>query len=62
MENKEIKNIEELEQMLHEAKKGIAKVDKTYVNYSEQGHLFQYNINFKTFLEDIQYILGNNNE
>jgi len=49
--------IEELEQQLHDARKGIAKVDKTYVNYKEKGHLFQYKIDYQKFLEDIQYIL-----
>jgi hypothetical protein len=58
LENTKINSLEELEQMLHDAKKGIAKVDKTYVNYKEQGHLFPYDINFKEFLENIQYILG----
>jgi hypothetical protein len=55
---KEVDNLEELEQMLKDATKGIAKVDKTYVNYKEKGHLFQYNINFKEFLENINYILS----
>ena len=50
-------NIKELEQMLKDAEKGIAKVDKTYVNYDIKGHLFQYDIDFKRFLKDINYIL-----
>jgi hypothetical protein len=56
-ESKTVNNLEELEQMLKDATKGIAKIDKEYVNYSEKGHLFQYNINFKNFLENINYIL-----
>jgi len=57
-ESKKIDNLEELEEMLKEATKGIARVDKAYVNYEEKGHLFSYNINFKQFLEDINYILS----
>jgi len=57
-EAKKVDNLEELEEMLKDASKGIAKVDKTYVNYEEKGHLFYYNINFKEFLENINYILS----
>jgi hypothetical protein len=58
MENNKINSIEELEKMLLDASKGIARVDKTYVDYKEQGHLFHYKIDYKEFLEDINYILG----
>jgi hypothetical protein len=56
-EPKKVDNLEELEQMLQDAKKGIAKVDKVYVNYKEKGHLFPYKIDFIQFLEEINYIL-----
>jgi hypothetical protein len=49
--------IDELEEMLKEAKKGIAKVDKTYVNYDEKGHLFDYQIDYQKFLSNISQIL-----
>jgi hypothetical protein len=50
-------DLKELEQMLHDATKGIAKVDKTYVNYDIKGQLFNYDIDFGRFLSDINYIL-----
>jgi hypothetical protein len=59
-EAKTVENLEELEEMLKDASKGIAKVDKTYVDYEGKGHLFQYDINFKEFLENINYILSKN--
>jgi len=49
--------IDELEDMLQEAKKGRAKVDKQYVDYKDKGQLFEYKIDFNEFLEDIDYIL-----
>jgi len=49
--------IDELEIQLKDAKKGIAKVDKKYVNYKENGHLFEYDIDFGRFLDDINFIL-----
>ena len=49
--------LEKLEQMLKEAQKGLAKVDKKYVQYENPGHLFNYKINFQKFLENIYYIL-----
>jgi hypothetical protein len=58
IENTKINTVEELEQMLKEAKKGIARVDKTYVQYENPGHLFSYNIDFEEFLENIDYILS----
>jgi hypothetical protein len=51
-------DINSLEEMLKDAKKGIAKVHKKYVNYDEKGHLFSYNIDFKRFLENITYIIN----
>jgi len=50
-------DLKELEQMLHDATKGIAKVDKTYVNYDIKGQLFKYDIDFTRFLNDVNYIL-----
>ena len=50
-------DIKELEKMIKESEKGIAKVDKTYVKYDTKGHLFQYDIDFSRFLNDINYIL-----
>jgi len=52
--NKEI-SIQDLEQQLEDAKTSL--VDRKYVNYDEQGHLFQYDIDFNRFLNDIQVIL-----
>ena len=49
--------LEELEVQLKDAKKGIARIDKKYVNYESPGHLFEYDINFERFLDDINYIL-----
>ena len=48
--------IDELEDMLQDAKKGRAKVDKQYVEYKDKGHLFNYLIDFNEFLEDIDFI------
>jgi len=56
--SKNTNNINDLEEMLKEAKKGIAKIDKNYVGYEEKGHLFSYQINFQEFLENIEYILS----
>ena len=50
-------NLEELEIQLKDASKGIAKVDKKYVDYDTKGHLFDYNLDFPRFYEDIGYIL-----
>jgi len=53
-----VKNdIIELEKMLSDAKKGIAKVDKHYVQYDTKGHLFDYNLDYNKFLSNIEYIL-----
>jgi hypothetical protein len=54
---KKVDNLEELEEMLKDASKGIAKVDKTYVNYDEKGHLFDYQIDYQKFLSNISQIL-----
>jgi hypothetical protein len=50
-------NLTDLEKALKEAKKGIAKVDKIYVNYNEKGHLFDYNLDYNQFLSDISNLL-----
>lgn len=48
-------SIKDLEKQLEEARKAL--VDKNYKDYKAEGHLFEYNINFNQFLEDISYIL-----
>jgi len=48
-------SIEELEKQLDEAKKAL--VDKKYQGYKNEAHLFDYDIDFSRFLEDISYIL-----
>jgi len=50
-------NLEDLEVMLQEANKGMAKVDKKYTDYKNPGHLFEYDIDFNKFLKNIQHIL-----
>ena len=58
-ENKENKDdLKKLEEMLKDAKKGIAKVDKKYVNYDTKGHLFNYDIDFNRCLDDIHHLLN----
>lgn len=49
-------DITDLEEMLQEARKGRAKIDKQYVDYDDKGQLFEYNIDFTEFLEDIDHI------
>ena len=49
-------DINDLEVMLQEAKKGRAKVDKQYVEYEDKGQLFEYDINFSVFLEDVDFL------
>jgi len=48
--------ITELEAQLEDAKKAL--VDRKYVKYENQGHLFLYDIDFSRFLEDIGHILN----
>ena len=55
-------DINDLEEMLHEARKGRAKIDKQYVDYEEQGHLFEYKIDFNQFLEDVDFMLKAQNK
>ena len=47
-------SIQELEVQLEDAKKAL--VDRKYVKYENQGHLFDYKIDFTQFLEDISDI------
>jgi len=49
-------SIVELEAQLEEAKKSL--VDKKYVGYENNNHLFDYDIDFSRFLEDISHILN----
>ena len=51
-------DINDLEQQLLEAKKGIAKVDKKYVDYEDSNHLFDYDIDFGRFIEDVAHIMN----
>lgn len=55
-------DINDLETMLQEARKGRAKIDKQYVDFDEKGHLFEYNIDFNQFLDDINYIFKKHKE
>ena len=55
-------DINDLEAMLQEARKGRAKIDKQYVDFDKKGHLFDYNINFNQFLDDINYIFKKHKE
>lgn len=57
MSEKQPISVKELEQMLEENSKLLAKIDKEYVGYEEKGHLFEYNINFETFLNDIAHVI-----
>lgn len=50
-------DINDLESQLKEARKGVAKVDKKYVDYDSNGHLFEYDISFDRFLSDVDHIL-----
>lgn len=50
--------LEELKVQLEEAKKGKAKVDKEYVEYKNDAHLFDYKIDFAQFMDDIVYIIN----
>ena len=54
--NTEKININDLETMLQEARKGRAKIDKQYVDYEDKGQLFDYKIDFTQFLEDIDHM------
>ena len=56
MEKKPI-SVKELESMLEENSKLIAKIDKEYVNYEQKGHLFDYSIDFEAFLRDISHVI-----
>ena len=49
--------VDELTIQIEEAKKGTARVDSKYVNYEEKGHVFEYELNYPQFLEDITYII-----
>ena len=48
-------SIQDLEEQLSDAKKAL--VDRKYVKYDTQGHLFDYDIDFDRFLVDIDFIL-----
>jgi hypothetical protein len=50
---------EELQVQIEEARKGKAKVDSKYVGFEldERGHLFQYKLDYPTFLSDMSHII-----
>jgi hypothetical protein len=50
---------EELQQQIDEARKGKAKVDNHYVGFEldERGHLFDYRLDYITFLSDMSHII-----
>lgn len=50
-------SIKELENELENIKSQLAKVDKEYVNYDKRGHIFDYNISYSQFLEDIAVVI-----
>lgn len=49
--------VDQLEQQLSEAIKGKARVDSKYVDYQTRGHLYDYQINYVQFLEDMSHIM-----
>jgi len=51
--------VDELSQQIDEATKGKAKVDSKYVDFTLDGrrHLFDYEINYSKFLENMSYII-----
>lgn len=53
--------IYDLIQQLEEAKTGKAKVDKVYVDYNHNTKLFDYNIDYAKFINNITYILKKDN-
>jgi len=50
---------EELQEQIEEARKGKAKVDSKYVGFEldERGHLFEYKLDYVSFLSDMSYII-----
>jgi len=49
---------EELAAQIDEARKGRAKVDSKYVNYADgRGHLFEYQLNYARFLDNMRHII-----
>jgi len=49
--------IKELEDALETAKVQMAKVDSEYVNYDHRGHLFDYDIDYVKFINNIAYVI-----
>jgi hypothetical protein len=49
--------VDELAVQIEEAKKGKARVDSKYVNYQERGHLFEYQIDYPKFLDNMTHII-----
>jgi hypothetical protein len=50
---------EELQEQIEEARKGKAKVDSKYVGFEldERGHLFEYKLDYVSFLSDMSHII-----
>lgn len=50
---------DELAEQIEEARKGKAKVDSKYVGFvlDERGHLFDYKLDYSTFLSDMSHII-----
>jgi hypothetical protein len=53
--------IDELEEMVKEAKR-TSQVDKHYVDEKIEGHLFDYDIVFNRFLEDMSHLFKKGKE
>lgn len=47
--------VEQLATQIEEARKGKARVDSKYVEYESFGHLFDYNLDYARFLENIAH-------
>ena len=50
-------SVDELSAQIEEARKGKAKVDNEYVEYSHVGHLFEYKYDYVQFLDNMQHII-----
>lgn len=47
--------VDQLATQIEEAKKGKARVDSKYVEYESFGHLFDYNLDYARFLDNIAH-------
>jgi len=55
--SEKVLTVDELAVQIDEAKKGKAKVDSKYVQYTEAGHLFEYKFDYVKFLSNMSHIL-----